>query len=450
MNKLNLIIGIIFAFQTVAYSQSCLPEGITFTNQEQIDNFQTNYPGCTEIEGDVWIGSSPLNDSITNLNGLIVLTQIGGNCFVVQNENLVNLNGLDSLTSIGGSLSIQKNSGLISLSGLENLETIGKDLFIWLNPLISNINGLESLQSIGEELHISSIDSLVNLSGLDNLTYIGETIVIKGNHSLVSISELGNISSLIDYLRIEYNYSLPSLSGLENLIFVEQVVSISDNASLTSLNGLQNLEYVGSTLEINNNDSLTSLNGLDNLESIGGLWINDNKALSSISALSNLTYLTGIHFTNNASLTSLSGLENFDGSSLSHLYIYENPMLSFCDVTSICDFFKFPSGGISIWGNAPGCKSSDEIKESCTNFIGEVITGVSIQISPNPVTSFLSIDIPFGEPVENAIIYNHLGQMVSIVKPVNNIVYVSALEAGLYLLEISVGDRIFRTKFLKD
>ena len=34
----------------------CLPEGITFTTQEQIDNFQTNYPGCTEIEGDVYIG----------------------------------------------------------------------------------------------------------------------------------------------------------------------------------------------------------------------------------------------------------------------------------------------------------------------------------------------------------------------------------------------------------
>jgi hypothetical protein len=38
-----------------ARARSCLPEGITFTTQADIDNFSTNYPGCTEIEGDVKI-----------------------------------------------------------------------------------------------------------------------------------------------------------------------------------------------------------------------------------------------------------------------------------------------------------------------------------------------------------------------------------------------------------
>ena len=47
-------------------SQSCLPEGITFSTQEQIDNFQTVYPGCTEIEGDVKIEG----ENISNLYGL--------------------------------------------------------------------------------------------------------------------------------------------------------------------------------------------------------------------------------------------------------------------------------------------------------------------------------------------------------------------------------------------
>ena len=50
----------------------CLPEGITFTTQEEIDNFQSNYPGCNEIEGDVEING----DDITNLNGLNVLTSM--------------------------------------------------------------------------------------------------------------------------------------------------------------------------------------------------------------------------------------------------------------------------------------------------------------------------------------------------------------------------------------
>ena len=32
-----------------------LPDGIVFSTQDQIDNFQTNYPGCTRIDGDVLI-----------------------------------------------------------------------------------------------------------------------------------------------------------------------------------------------------------------------------------------------------------------------------------------------------------------------------------------------------------------------------------------------------------
>ncbi len=56
------------------FSQPCLPEGIWFETQEQIDNFQNNYPGCTEIMGTVLIEGS----NITNLDGLQVITAIGG------------------------------------------------------------------------------------------------------------------------------------------------------------------------------------------------------------------------------------------------------------------------------------------------------------------------------------------------------------------------------------
>jgi len=38
------------------HAQPCLPNGITFTTQGQIDSFPINYPGCTEIGGDVVIG----------------------------------------------------------------------------------------------------------------------------------------------------------------------------------------------------------------------------------------------------------------------------------------------------------------------------------------------------------------------------------------------------------
>jgi len=60
-----IIIAITFTFHLISvYPQSCLPEGIIFETQFQIDSFQINYPGCTEIEGIVKIGDYGLNTDI--------------------------------------------------------------------------------------------------------------------------------------------------------------------------------------------------------------------------------------------------------------------------------------------------------------------------------------------------------------------------------------------------
>ena len=64
MKKLTILVIILISFQFTASSQTCLPEGITFSTQAQIDNFPYNYPGCTEIEGYVVI----LGDEINNLS----------------------------------------------------------------------------------------------------------------------------------------------------------------------------------------------------------------------------------------------------------------------------------------------------------------------------------------------------------------------------------------------
>jgi len=76
MKNFTLIIFIIFhssLFTFHLFSQPCLPEGITFSTQEQIDSFQSDYPNCTEIEGGVVIEGI----DITNLDGLEVITSIG-------------------------------------------------------------------------------------------------------------------------------------------------------------------------------------------------------------------------------------------------------------------------------------------------------------------------------------------------------------------------------------
>ncbi len=93
-----MIISLV-SFQITTSSQPCLPEGITFTTQAQIDCFQVNYPGCTEIEGNVTISGS----DITNLNGLSVVTSIGGDLYIYYNDALTSLTGLNNIN--GSSIS---------------------------------------------------------------------------------------------------------------------------------------------------------------------------------------------------------------------------------------------------------------------------------------------------------------------------------------------------------
>ena len=87
--KKTVITSCLILCQIIVFAKcdnSCLPDGITFETQAQIDSFQVNYPNCNTIRGDVMISG----DDITNLNGLNVLTSIEGDLYISNNSNLTN------------------------------------------------------------------------------------------------------------------------------------------------------------------------------------------------------------------------------------------------------------------------------------------------------------------------------------------------------------------------
>ncbi len=130
-------------------TQSCLPEGVTFATQEDIDNFQTDYPGCTEIEGDVVINDDAKNGELKNLDGLSILTSIGGHLSIQNNMHLESLTGLDNLMIIGGDLLIEGNAALISLTGLNNIDALTiSNFYIYNNSTLSECD----IQSICDYL----------------------------------------------------------------------------------------------------------------------------------------------------------------------------------------------------------------------------------------------------------------------------------------------------------
>jgi acyl-[acyl carrier protein]--UDP-N-acetylglucosamine O-acyltransferase len=378
MKKLAITIAFILSY-IILFAQtedSCLPEGITFTTQEEIDSFQINYPGCTEIEGNLSIGING-GTNITNLNGLNILSSIGGDLIIAGNDILINLTGLENLTVIGGSLWIgddnfEGNASLINLNGLDNLASIGNNINIWGNIALTSLTGLDNLTLIPGSLYIAGNTALNSLAGLDNITVIGNDLQFGteangfpiGNPALNSLSGLDNMTSIGGSLRIFHCINLTSLTGLESLTSIGDHLHLY-NTGLTSLSGLDNVSSVGFNLTINGNDALTSLTGLPNVTIMGNLLIEFNSNLTSLSGLDNITSVGGnLKINNNDALTSLTGFNNFTSIS-GDLIITGNPQLCNCSVDALCTYLSNPNGGIYFSNNGVGCSSMIEVAIAC-------------------------------------------------------------------------------------
>jgi hypothetical protein len=246
MNKVTfkVLFALLFIGNLMVVDGQCLPNGITFNTQQQIDNFPTNYPGCTEILGDIEI-----TGAITNLNGLSQIVIVGG---------LVNIH----------------NTSLINLEGLNNLNTIGEDFIIFNNSSIQNTDGIENLQSIKGELNISGNSSLSEITSFENITSLGDGIFPTDALKIVSNIMVTNIQSL---------------SNLETLNGDCQIKS----TSLVNLNALSNVQTISGKLEIVFNGILTNIDGLQSINpnEIEYLRIAQNQFLSNCDINSICEYL---------------------------------------------------------------------------------------------------------------------------------------------------------------
>jgi hypothetical protein len=396
MKKFYIILIAVFMISG-ASSQSCLPDGITFSAQAGIDGFQTNYPGCTQIEGRVIIGSQSGSD-ITNLNGLNVLTSIGGS-LIIGGTNLVNLSGLDNLTSIGGDLqtyifysyppSPAGNDSLASFTGLNNLTSIGGKLIISYNVSLTTLSGLDNIsagsiidlqiwgnpllstcevESICEYLASpnGSVDIYYNAPGCNNPPEIAAGCGITlpclpyGNYKFFTQADIDNFPS--DYpgcttlggdVAITGN-DIINLDSLNMITSVEGNLDIDLTSNLTSFSGLEGLTSLGGYLNIHDNSAITSLAGLEGLTSIGGyLNIHNNAAITSLAGLDNLTsvgtdigdyLLIGPY---NDALINLNGLNNLSTIS-GYLHIMSNGNLK--DITGLNNLTSI-GAGLVIFSN---------------------------------------------------------------------------------------------------
>ena len=399
MKQQCVILAVILLIRIPAFAQPCLPQGITFIRQAQIDSFPITNPNCSEIQGLVYI----TGNNITNLNGLSSIVSVGADLYIRNTSALTNLSGLNNLTTVGNEISIGGNALLNSLDGLGGLEFVGYAFELDYNPSLNNLDGLNSLAFIGGYLMINDNSSLIGLSGPNALTTIGGTL---------------NISN---------NPLLNSLSGLDNLTSTGDGLILSQNSSLTSLEGLSNLSMIGGSLTIGQNPVLSSLESLSALTSIeGGLWIQDNHILYS-----------------------LAGLDNINANSITDLTISDNDSLSMCEVLSVCSYLSTPNGNVVVQGNSAGCNNVAEIETACQAIsTPEKDLPATFLIYPNPADQKIFISSDYKGKINEVNIYNETRGLLLKNQPASNSIDVSILPAGFYIVELVLTQSIIRRKLV--
>lgn len=390
-----------FGLTTISIAQ-CPTENVILQSQIAIDNFPTDYPGCTIIPTDV---------SVIILDGSLM--------------TITNLNGLNQITAIEGNFGIRENGLLTNVDGLNQITTIGGNFWIWDNNLLTNLNGLNQISSVGGELWIEDNDALTNIDGFSEITSVGGDIQIQGNAALVNINGLNQLAFIGGDIEIIENDLLLNVNGLSQLTTVEENLYIIGNDALTNLNGLNQVTTVQEILQIRENASLTNVDGLSQITSIGDLSINNNGALTNVDGLSQTNSVGGF------------------------LRIENNSQLNQC--CALCPLFVAevadPSvigGNITIENNLTGCNSEAEINAcSPCDLVSTPMpehTSTQLNIYPNPAKNILHFqyDSPTNELVYFTI-ENHLGQQVIQSQAYTNqpiSIDISDYPVGLYSLTV--------------
>lgn len=295
-------------------SMSVYDGSIYLSSQTEIDQFQSDYPGVTEITGELRIWNS---------------------------SDITSLSGLNTLTSVG-TLSIYGNEQLSDLSGLNNLIQITGDCWIGNTPQAS-MTGLNGVVSIGGYLALESTGSLVSFAGFNNLQSVSY-LYIDYNLALSGLPQFLSLTS-VNYIGIYQNPAL-SVCNLTGICNILPTASYNINSNAPGCNNVQQIQmacglpvtcgdvYLYSQADVDNfsanygcsivtgqlyisGSDITNLNALSGITQVGSLQLYSLPSLTNYSGLNNLTTITGnldIYSDMAATVTALSGVTSIGGS----------------------------------------------------------------------------------------------------------------------------------------
>jgi hypothetical protein len=303
----------------------CPTSTFVLASQDDVDDFPTDYPGCTDLTVKMTITGA----NITNLDSLNGIETTLNSIEILDNPMLASLEGLSNLTSIGVEFKIDNNDALVDLTGLEMLASVGGHLSIEGNAVLTTLDGMGPIPSLGSYLNISFNPVLTDITALNSLTEVGPAYV-NG------------------FLAINNNNDLPAINGLDAITETGSYLFIGSNLDMTTINGLNGLTIVRGEFSITGNNSLTDLAAFTSLITVdkpGGagedLIIDLNPLLTNIDEFD--------------ALTTVSGTVN----------IVSNSALSDCVSDGICAIVDPPGNQAVISNNDLGCDTEAEVEDAC-------------------------------------------------------------------------------------
>ncbi|MBC7776123.1 MAG: T9SS type A sorting domain-containing protein [Phycisphaerae bacterium] len=367
----TLGVFIFYLIGLASASAQCPTGGLQLTSQAQVNNFTSDYPGCTVLPGGLEIGPS---SDITDLSPLASIQSIVGILHVDSNTALssVNLTGLTSVHSVN----IYQNPMLqtISLSGLTAV-TMG-DFNIHHNPHLHTVHAPPAVTQF-TSMQLYSNPLLATLTGMTGLTQVDNSLIIETTN-LTSLALLGNVVS-VGSLYIEYNPFLTD-TGLVDLLDADLTnmgsAFVDHNALITELdfsavaNTVMGVFYVHTNpllhtvhappavtqftgdMEIFANPALAVLTGMTNLTQVGNHFYVGNTLLTSLSNFQNLVSAGGFFaIESNPNLPSLAPLGNVVSVG-DRLFIINNPILTDTGLVDLLDADLTNVGGAYVGQNA--------------------------------------------------------------------------------------------------
>lgn len=341
-NAVLFLAVLLFAYKAKA---QCPQGQVNLNTQAQVNQFLVNFPNCTELTGNLYIGGNQTSD-ITDLSPLNNLIRVGG-WIAIYHTSLTHINGLGGLTSVGADIDFRNNSLLTNIDGFGSLTTIG-GLDVRNHSVLTSIDGFNNLTDIGTiGVNIQINQALQSINGFNSLTQIEGKFELRQNPNLVSFGGFNNLTTFGTYLYFN-DTKVVNVTGLSSLTTVGTFMVIEGNTELTNIDFVNALTTVGANFAIRNNSQLQNLNGLSNLVSVGGR----------------------VQILNNTVLNNISGLQNINPTTISEqgLIIKDNPALSVCNLPNFCTYLANDASTHprDISGNLGNCLDEAAVVTACS------------------------------------------------------------------------------------